>query len=146
MKIGIEAQRLQRRKKHGMDIVALELIKNLQVIDHINEYFIFVKEDEDTSVLNETENFKIISLPGSNYPYWEQVLLPKAVKKYGCEILHCTSNTAPLNCDVPLETTLQDIIYIERGYSKILEISSSTYQKICNVYRKLIVTKEVRKR
>lgn len=128
-----------------MDIVALELIKNLQVIDHKNEYFIFVKEDEDTSVLNETENFKIISLPGSHYPYWEQVLLPKAVKKYGCEILHCTSNTAPLNCDVPLVTTLHDIIYMESGYSKILNSSASTYQKFGNVYRKLLVPQVVKK-
>jgi hypothetical protein len=27
-------------KKHGMDMVALELIKNLQDLDHENEYFI----------------------------------------------------------------------------------------------------------
>ena len=33
MKIGIEGQRLFRTKKHGMDMVALELIKNLQKID-----------------------------------------------------------------------------------------------------------------
>ena len=33
MKIGIEGQRLFRKKKHGMDMVALELIKNLQAID-----------------------------------------------------------------------------------------------------------------
>jgi D-alanyl-D-alanine endopeptidase (penicillin-binding protein 7) len=31
MKIGIEAQRIFRKKKHGMDMVALELIKALQV-------------------------------------------------------------------------------------------------------------------
>jgi hypothetical protein len=28
------------KKKHGMDMVALELIKNLQDLDHENEYFI----------------------------------------------------------------------------------------------------------
>ena len=60
MNIGIEGQRIFRKKKHGMDMVALELIKNLQLIDHKNEYFIFVKPDEDSSVLQETSNFKII--------------------------------------------------------------------------------------
>ena len=45
MKIAIEGQRLFRRKKHGMDMVALELIRNLQLIDHENEYVIFVKPD-----------------------------------------------------------------------------------------------------
>jgi len=64
MKIGIEAQRIFRKKKHGMDMVALELIRNLQQIDHENEYFIFVKPDEDNSVLKETANFKIIELNG----------------------------------------------------------------------------------
>jgi hypothetical protein len=47
MRIGIEGQRLFRKKKHGMDMVALELIKNLQLIDSKNEYVIFVKPDED---------------------------------------------------------------------------------------------------
>ena len=37
MKIGIEGQRLFRKKKHGMDMVALELIRNLQHIDTEND-------------------------------------------------------------------------------------------------------------
>ena len=60
MKIGIEVQRLFRTKKHGMDMVALELIQNLQKIDHKNEYVVFVKPDEDRSCLEETPNFKIL--------------------------------------------------------------------------------------
>jgi hypothetical protein len=43
MRIGIEGQRIFRKKKHGMDMVALELIKNLQIIDQENQYFIFCK-------------------------------------------------------------------------------------------------------
>ena len=50
MKIGIEGQRLFRKKKHGMDMVALELIRNLQKIDHENEYVIFVKPDRKSVV------------------------------------------------------------------------------------------------
>ncbi|MEM6866122.1 MAG: glycosyltransferase family 1 protein, partial [Bacteroidota bacterium] len=45
MKIGIEGQRLYRKKKHGMDMVALELIKSLQKIDTHNEYVVFVRPD-----------------------------------------------------------------------------------------------------
>ena len=41
MKIAIEAQRIFRTNKHGMDFVALESIRELQKIDHENEYFIF---------------------------------------------------------------------------------------------------------
>ena len=128
MKIGIEGQRLFRTKKHGMDIVALELVRNLQEIDHENEYYIFVKKDEDVSALKETSNFKIITLNGGSYPVWEQLILPKAAKKYGCQVLHCTSNTAPLHCDIPLVTTLHDIIYLESSYLKILTGSGTNYQ------------------
>lgn len=145
MKIGIEGQRLFRKKKHGMDMVALELIRNLQLIDTENEYFIFVKPDEDNTVLCETPNFKIIQLEGGSYPMWEQIALPKAAKKYGCELLHCTSNTAPIFSDIPLITILHDIIYMESSYYKILTGSATPYQKFGNAYRKLIVPWVVKK-
>jgi glycosyltransferase involved in cell wall biosynthesis len=145
MKIGIEAQRIFRKKKHGMDMVALELIRNLQQIDHENEYFIFVKPDEDDTVLTETKNFKIIKLDGGTYPVWEQFALPRAAKKYGCQILHCTSNTAPVRCSIPLVTTLHDIIYMESTFAGILAGSATSYQKFGNAYRKLIVPNVVKK-
>ncbi len=144
MKIGIEAQRIFRKKKHGMDMVALELIRNLQAIDHENEYFIFVKPDEDNNVIQETPNFKIIPLAGGAYPFWEQVALPRAATAYGCELLHCTSNTAPVKRGIPLVTTLHDIIYMESSYWKILTGSATLYQKFGNMYRKLVVPRVVK--
>src|SRR5665811_87523 len=96
MKIGIEGQRLFRTKKHGMDMVALELIKNLQQIDKENEYVIFVNPDEDNICIPSAPNFKIVELKGGPYPTWEQFALPKAAKAEGCDILHCTSNTCLL--------------------------------------------------
>lgn len=105
MRIGIEAQRLFREHKHGMERVTLELIKNLQEIDKQNEYFIFVKPNYDSSVFSLNTNFKIIEIPSSPYPIWEQYLLPKYIKKYKCDLLHCTSSTAPLFINTPLLTT-----------------------------------------
>jgi glycosyltransferase involved in cell wall biosynthesis len=145
MRIAIEAQRLFRAKKHGMDIYALELIRNLQEIDHTNEYVIFIKPDEDDSVLKETPNFKIVKLDGGFYPFWEQFALPKAARAEGCQILHCTSNTAPVKCDIPLVLTLHDIIYMEKSYSGILAGTATAYQKFGNIYRKLIVPRIVSK-
>ena len=145
MKIGIEAQRIFRKKKHGMDMVALELIRNLQTIDTENEYLIFVKPDVDDTVLRETANFKIIKLEGGFYPLWEQIALPRAAKKMGCQILHCTSNTAPIFTSIPLVVTLHDIIYMESSYYKILRGTGSLYQKFGNAYRKLFVPRIVKK-
>jgi glycosyltransferase involved in cell wall biosynthesis len=143
MKIGIEGQRLFRVKKHGMDMVALELIKNLQKIDTVNEYFIFIKPDEDRNCLKETPNFHIIELDGGPYPTWEQIALPKAAKKYGCDILHCTSNTAPVFSSIPLVITLHDIIYLESV--SIFKKGGTWYQKTGNMYRRYVVPKVVQK-
>lgn len=138
MKIGIEGQRLFRKKKHGMDMVALELIQNLQKIDDQNEYVVFVKPDEDSSCLTPSKNFKIVTLPSSlGYPGWEQLALPRAAKKEGCDLLHCTSNTAPVFSEIPLITTVHDIIYMEKF--SLLQKGGSWYQKIGNLYRRVVV-------
>jgi len=145
MIIGIEAQRIFRKKKHGMDMVALELIRNLQSIDTVNEYLIYVKPDVDDTVIKETANFKIVKLKGGFYPLWEQISLPRAAKKAGCQILHCTSNTAPVFTSIPLVVTLHDIIYMESSYFKILKGTGTLYQKFGNLYRKLFVPILVKK-
>jgi glycosyltransferase involved in cell wall biosynthesis len=144
MRIGIEAQRLFRPHKHGMDRVALELILNLQVIDKENDYFIFVKQDQDKSVIEPTANFKIVEIPGGSYPWWEQFKLPKVAKAYNCDLLHCTSNTAPYSRKTPLITTLHDIIYMEGSIIKLLLNKASLYQKFGNLYRRIIVAKVVK--
>ena len=47
MRIGIEAQRIFRKNKHGMDYVVLQEIKELQQFDTHNEYFVFVAPHRD---------------------------------------------------------------------------------------------------
>lgn len=145
MIIGIEGQRLFRTKKHGMDMVALELIRNLQLIDQTNQYVLFIKPDCDDLVIQENSNFKIVRLTGGFYPLWEQIALPRAAKQAGCELLHCTSNTAPLFTSIPLVVTLHDIIYMESSYLKILKGTGTWYQKFGNIYRKLFVPRIIKK-
>lgn len=145
MKIGIEAQRIFRKKKHGMDMVALELIRNLQLIDQVNEYVVFVKPDEDDQLIQESTNFKIIKLKGGFYPLWEQIALPKAAAREKCDILHCTSNTAPIFTSIPVIDILHDIIYMEHSYMRILKGTGTPYQKFGNIYRKMIVPRVVKR-
>ena len=134
LKIGIEAQRLFRKEKHGLEIVALELIKKLQVTDLVNDYVIFVKEDADRDCIQETSNFKIRVLSSVPFPIWEQIKLPWAVKKEKIDLLHCTSNTAPMLCSVPTLLTLHDIIYLEET-----KFRGNYYQYLGNLYRKWLV-------
>lgn len=137
MRIGIEAQRLFRPHKHGMDVVALELIKAIQHKDTQNEYFIFVKPDTDDQCLKPSENVQLVKMPRSNYALWEQVHLPRQVQKLRLDVLHCTANTAPLWGDVPLVLTLHDMIFLESKAP--LKTSGSAYQRYGNLYRKWVV-------
>lgn len=134
MKIGIEAQRIFRRNKHGMDFVALEVIRELQRIDNDNEYYVFVAPGEDVC-LESSDNFHIIQVKCPTYPLWEQIALPLAVRKINPDVLHCTSNTAPVFCNVPIVLTLHDIIFLEPKQNG----NKSIYQNFGRIYRRLVV-------
>ena len=140
MKIGIEAQRIFRKNKHGMDYVVLQEIKELQKMDTVNEYYIFVKPGEDQCV-SDSHNMHIILVNCPTYPLWEQYALPKAARQTGVEILHCTSNTAPIRCKIPLVLTLHDIIFLEPRDKS----NKSLYQNMGWLYRRLVVPRILKK-
>ena len=134
MKIGIEAQRIFRRNKHGMDYVVLQEIRELQQMDTPHEYYVFVKPGEDRCV-ESSRNVHVVELHCPSYPLWEQWALPRAARKYGVELLHCTSNTAPIRCSIPLVLTLHDIIFLEPRDKQ----NHSLYQNLGWLYRRLVV-------
>lgn len=140
MKIGIEAQRIFRSGKHGMEIVAMELIRQLQRLDTVNEYVLFARDGEDRGCITENDNFRTKILGALSYADWEQVSLPVALKKIKPDIIHCTANTAPLYCPAPLLLTLHDIIFLEKT-----DLNGSLYQNAGNIYRKWIVPAVVKK-
>ena len=140
MRIGIEAQRIFRTNKHGMDYVVLQEILQLQQIDHENEYYVFVAPGPDRCV-SDTMNMHVIEVSCPTYPLWEQYALPKAARETGVELLHCTSNTAPLRCDLPLVLTLHDIIFLEPRDKR----NRSLYQNMGWLYRRLVVPRILKK-
>ena len=140
MRIGIEAQRIFRPKKHGMDVVAIELIKNLQQLDHKNEYVIFSRKGVDDNTIVETSNFTLDKFSALTYVDWEQFQLPGKLKSRKIDLLHCTANTAPLKCSIPLLLTLHDIIYLEN-----VDFKGTAYQNLGNLYRRWLVPKIVNK-
>lgn len=135
MKIGIEAQRIFRPKKHGMDIYALELIRAIQQLDTQNEYVVFVKPDKDVC-LQPSQNLKVVEVKGKTYIDWEQISLPKAIEQENIDLMHFTSNTASVNIKCPFILTLHDIIYLEKFFSK-----GSLYQVAGHFYRRWNVPK-----
>lgn len=141
LKIGIEAQRIFRREKHGMDIVVLELLKRIKSFETDFEFYIFAQKNEDDICLSPGKNFHIVQTKSMSYPLWEQWKLPSLVKKYGIDVLHCTSNTAPVFPCTKLITTIHDIIYLESFNFR----DGTWYQRFGNLYRKVIVPIVARK-
>lgn len=140
MKIGIESQRIFRASKHGMDVVALELLRALQRMDTGDQYTLLAKEGPDRTCLTASSNLTIRMVPGSTYAYWEQRALPRALRNADLELVHFTANTAPLTCPLPYVLTLHDIIYLESAGR-----GGSSYQRLGNLYRKAVVPRVVRR-
>lgn len=136
MRIGIEAQRIFRAKTHGMDVVAIELIKNLQEVDKKNDYVIYAAPGENTAAIKETPNFKIKLIKGISYFDWEQIWLPLQAKKDQLDVLHCTSNTAPISNSIRQIVTIHDTIFVEK---QNWPVNVNWYQKLGNQYRRLLV-------
>jgi glycosyltransferase involved in cell wall biosynthesis len=83
----------------------------------------------------------IIEIGGNFYPIWEQITLPNAAKELKVDILHCTSNTAPIFCNIPLILTLHDIIFLEPRDKS----NKSLYQNMGWLYRRLVVPRILNK-
>jgi glycosyltransferase involved in cell wall biosynthesis len=61
---------------------------------------------------------------------WEQQVLPQAIMKNEIDLLHCTSNTAPVGLKVPLIITIQDISCLEKSMIRY----GNWYQRFENLY------------
>ncbi|MDD2250516.1 MAG: glycosyltransferase family 1 protein [Candidatus Cloacimonetes bacterium] len=138
MRIAIEAQRIFRKHKHGMDFVVLETIRALQQLDRNNEYFILVRPGEDRC-LQETGNFYIVEINCPTYFLWEQVALPLSLHRIKPDLVHCTSNTAPLYCPYTLVLTLHDIIFLEKKKGD----TRSLYQRLGRIYRRWVIPRVI---
>ncbi|MDR1156605.1 MAG: glycosyltransferase family 4 protein [Bacteroidales bacterium] len=134
MIIAIEAQRIFRKNKHGMDFVALESIREIQKMDTENIYYIIVQPGEDVC-LESTANVHVVRLRCPSYLLWEQVALPLFLRKIKPDLLHCTSSTAPVFCKIPLVLTLHDIIFMEKRDTG----NKSFYQNIGWHYRRFVL-------
>ena len=142
-KIFIEAQRLFRKHKHGMDVVALELLQRLKKANTPYDISVLVKEDADHCLQN-SNTLTTQTLKAAFYPLWEQWVLPRAIAKNKSNWLHCTGNTAPLWGKNPLLVTIHDLIFLENNYL-LKKDGGSMYQRFGNVYRSLVVPRVARR-
>jgi glycosyltransferase involved in cell wall biosynthesis len=134
MKIGIEVQRLFRKKKFGIEVSSLELIRKMRDLEPHHQYVVFAKNDEDRSCLTPSDNLKVKIVNGVLFADFEQVNLPLAAAHERVDLLHCTGNTAPYFSPVPIVQTLHDVIFMDA-----IPGNDSLYQRFGNRYRRKVV-------
>ena len=134
MKIGIEIQRIFRKKKFGIETSSLELIRALCKVEPKHEFVLFAKNDEDRSCLTASSNLKIKTIGGKFFVDFEQFFLPLAAKREDVDILHCTGNTTPYFSPAPVVQTLHDVIFMDS-----IPAGDSFYQRFGNYYRRMVV-------
>jgi glycosyltransferase involved in cell wall biosynthesis len=74
------------------------------------------------------------------YPAWEQIAVPRLVRRHGIEVFIAPYNTAPLM--LPRETRLVLIVH-DLIYMDPLPASRSIYQNSGRIYRRLIVPRAI---
>lgn len=141
MIIGVDGN-LLCGKKTGMGTVVHHVIKRWKATEDIRIILYVPGElEEEYAKLLKDNGIAIKNYAHSSYPIWEQIVLPREVKKDKVDVLWCPYNTAPLFCRCKTVVTVHDVIYMEERISKV----QSLYKKMGVVYRRLIVPKAAKK-
>lgn len=129
MKIGIEVQRLFRKERFGIETSALELIHELHKLNTKHSFVVLTKGGINENLFTGCEEFNVRQVAGRLFIDFEQFFLPIAAKHEKLDILHCTGNTTPIFCSVPIVQTLHDIIFMDP-----IPKTDSLYQRLGNYY------------
>lgn len=144
MKIGIDARFYN---ESGVGRYLRNLIKNLQVLDTDNQYFILLlKKDYDE--FRETKNFKKVLADFRWYGFAEQFNLPKLLRQLNLNLVHFPHFNVPIFYSGNFVVTIHDLIHQHRqmgrvtmlnpfafkikqiGYRKVFKVATVKSQKI----------------
>ncbi|HUT95976.1 MAG TPA: glycosyltransferase [Candidatus Paceibacterota bacterium] len=115
MRIGIDA-RFFGAKDKGLGRYAENLIKNLEVLDNLNQYFVFLKKERWEDYIPKNHNFKKI--------------LFSQLKQNDLDLMHFTYFKAPLFYQRKFIVTIHDLITSHVGFFKKIIYKLITWRAI----------------
>lgn len=114
-RIGFDA-RLALREKRGIGRSIAPLVRALKQRAPYLDLVCYV--DRADTELRLQPWCTLHRLPAVPVPLWEQLILPWAAKRDGCQILHCPANSGALFWPAEsLSLTVNDLIFLNRDYS-----------------------------
>ncbi|SHK65023.1 Glycosyltransferase involved in cell wall bisynthesis [Clostridium cavendishii DSM 21758] len=129
MKISIDGRAAKWYRGTGIGTYTYQLINNLNQIDFLNDYLVFLPENSNIEN-NLHKNFDIsLVKDGISENFWEQVRVPNILKDESADIYHVPQNGVGLSNKVSCKKviTLHDIIPL-----RMPETVSHRYLKIFN--------------
>lgn len=139
MKIGIDARLWNQT---GVGRYIRNLVENLQDIDKTNQYYLFVRSEDDVRVKN--SNFKIIAADISWHSLEEQLKFPSVLNKYNLDIVHFPYYSVPVFYNKPFVVTIHDLIPLHFQTGKASTLFFPFY-KVKFLGFKFIVSRAVKK-
>ncbi|OGI28558.1 MAG: hypothetical protein A2288_03420 [Candidatus Moranbacteria bacterium RIFOXYA12_FULL_44_15] len=111
MRIGIDA-RFYGPIGKGLGRYTQKLVENLEKIDSVNEYFIFLRKQNFEDYVPKNKNFQKILADYRWYTWQEQIFFPRLLKKYQLDLLHFPHFNVPLFYRGKSVVTIHDLILI----------------------------------
>lgn len=108
MRIGIDARFFGFRQK-GLGRYTQKLIENLEKIDTVNDYFIFLKWENFDEYQPKNANFKKILANYRWYTLSEQIYLPWTLYKYNLDLVHFPHFNVPILYFKKFIVTIHDL-------------------------------------
>lgn len=137
MRIGIDA-RLYGPKHGGIGRYTSELIKNLELIDLANDYFIFLAHDNYNDYQPQNPKFKKVSADFKVYGIFEQLLYPFLLYKYNLNLVHFPHFNVPLLYAKRFVVTIHDLIISHYPSTRATTLSPLLYQSKLFMYNWIV--------
>lgn len=137
MRIGIDA-RLYGTKHGGIGRYTEEVIRNLEQIDQINEYFIFLARDNFNDYQPKNPKFHKVSADFKVYGIFEQLLYPFLLYKYKLDLVHFPHFNAPIMYSKKFIVTIHDLIISHYPSSRATTLHPLLYKAKLGAYNLLI--------
>ncbi|MBU2025676.1 MAG: glycosyltransferase family 1 protein [Patescibacteria group bacterium] len=141
--IGIDA-RFYGYSSRGLGRYTAMLLKNLEKIDHVNRYLIYLNRDNYHAYKPDNPNFikKLADVPW--YSVKEQLCLPFILDQKNIDLMHFPHFNVPLLYRRPFIVTIHDLILMHYPTEKATTLSPFRY-RLKEIGYKLVLKKALKK-
>ena len=135
MKISIDARAAKWYRGTGIGTYTYQLIKNLNELDKVNDYLLFMPQWENLDI-NFSNNFKISSIQEiTKESFWDDINIPTILTDKDIQLYHVPQNGVglPTEKNCPFVITLHDVIPYRMPETVSLRLNRIFNEQIPNI-------------